>query len=123
MPFERPADNVSVAPFTTLGIGGPARWFARAASVEDVVAASRWRDAPVFVLGGGSNLVVSDEGFDGVMVLIAIQGIVATAARTDTRVSAVAGESWDELVSFGARIDHPVEEIGGVWTAVLDEAS
>jgi UDP-N-acetylmuramate dehydrogenase len=103
VPFERPADNVSVAPFTTLGIGGPARWFARAASVEDVVAASRWRDAPVFVLGGGSNLVVSDEGFDGVMVLIAIQGIVATAAGTDTRVSAGAGESWDGLVSFAVK--------------------
>lgn len=103
MPFERPADNVSLAPYTTLGIGGPARWFARAASVEDVVAASRWRDAPLFVLGGGSNLVMSDEGFDGVVVLIAIQGIVATAAGSDTRVSAGAGESWDGLVSFAVK--------------------
>jgi len=103
VPFERPADNVSLAPFTTLGVGGPARWFARAASVEDLVAASRWRDAPLFVLGGGSNLVVSDEGFDGVVVLIAIQGIVTTAAGPDTRVSAGAGESWDGFVSFAVK--------------------
>jgi UDP-N-acetylmuramate dehydrogenase len=94
---------VSLAPFTTLGVGGPARWFARAASVEEVVAASRWRDAPLFVLGGGSNLVVSDEGFDGVVVLIAIQGIVATAAGGDTLVSAGAGEPWDGLVSFAVK--------------------
>ena len=100
MPFDPPQENVPLAPLTTLGIGGAARWFARATSVEQVIAASAWRDAPVLVLGGGSNLVVSDEGFHGLVLHIGITGIRATPRGGDMMVSAGAGESWDGLVEF-----------------------
>ena len=61
-------ENKPLAPFTTFGIGGPARWFAEATSEDDVAEAAAWageRGVPLFVLGGGSNLLVSDAGFDG----------------------------------------------------------
>jgi UDP-N-acetylmuramate dehydrogenase len=96
--FERPEEHVPLAPLTTLGVGGSARWFVDARTVRDVGEASTWRDLPLFVLGGGSNLVVSDDGFDGIVVHIAISGIEATASGTATRLSAGAGESWDRVV-------------------------
>ena len=59
-------ESVPLAPRTTLGLGGPARFFAQAASRGEMLAALRWaadREFPVFILGGGSNLVVGDAGF------------------------------------------------------------
>jgi UDP-N-acetylmuramate dehydrogenase len=105
VPFDRPQEHVALAPLTTLGIGGRARWFARATNVEHVVAASGWRGAPLFVLGGGSNLVVSDEGFDGLVLQIALTGITATLRGEEMIVSAGAGESWDGLVEFAVARD------------------
>ena len=61
-------ENQPLAPFTTFGIGGPARWFVAAQSEDDIVEACAWsrdRGIPLFVLGGGSNLLVSDAGFPG----------------------------------------------------------
>ena len=71
-------ENVPLAPLTTLQIGGPARFFVRAASEEQVVeafdiVASRGMD--VFVLGGGSNLLIADGGFDGLVIQVAISGV------------------------------------------------
>jgi UDP-N-acetylmuramate dehydrogenase len=106
--FERPRDNVPLAPLTTLGIGGPARWLARATRVEHVRGASGWHDAhdaPLFVLGGGSNLVVADEGFDGLVLHIAIQGVTAALRGEQMIVAAGAGESWDSLVDFAVKRD------------------
>jgi UDP-N-acetylmuramate dehydrogenase len=96
---ERPQENVVLAPFTTLGIGGPARWFARATRVEDLTAASR-QGQSVLVLGGGSNLVVADEGFDGLVLHIVIGGVRTDVRGEDVIVTAGAGESWDGLVEF-----------------------
>ena len=73
-------ENKPLAPFTTFGIGGPARWFAEAASEEDVAEAAAWaeeRGVPLFVLGGGSNLLVSDAGFDGLVLHVGLRGIAA----------------------------------------------
>ena len=100
MSFDRPQENVPLAPLTTLGIGGAARWFARATRVEHVAAASGWRGAPLLVLGGGSNLVVSDEGFDGLVLHIGITGIKAALRGGEMIVSAGAGDSWDGFVEF-----------------------
>ena len=61
-------ENVPLAPLTTLGVGGNARFFVKTqsvAEVEQAVAFARNRELELFVLGGGSNLVVSDRGFDG----------------------------------------------------------
>jgi UDP-N-acetylmuramate dehydrogenase len=102
VPFE-PAAAVPLAPLTTIGVGGQARWFARARSAADVAAAHEWADArgvPLFVLGGGSNLVVADEGFDGLVLQIALNGVHASTQGEDTIVRAGAGEPWDALVAF-----------------------
>lgn len=106
-------ENVPLAPLTTLGIGGAAHYFIRAETEEDVIAAlahARENDLKVFVLGGGSNLLVSDDGFNGLVLQVALKGIIGGNAsvneRADdacgtlvhTRVSARAGEDWDGFV-------------------------
>ncbi|HEY3989079.1 MAG TPA: UDP-N-acetylmuramate dehydrogenase [Acidobacteriaceae bacterium] len=90
--------GVSLAPFTTFEIGGPAAWFADAASEEDIEVAVDFaasRELRLFVLGGGSNVLVSDAGFDGLVLHIALRGI----EREGTVLSAAAGEDWDALVA------------------------
>jgi UDP-N-acetylmuramate dehydrogenase len=93
-----------LAPLTTLGIGGPARWFAEARSEEDVAEAAEWargRGVRLFVLGGGSNLLVADKGFDGLVLRVGLKGIRVRegVAGSDERVYEVAaGEAWDALV-------------------------
>ena len=98
MHVDRLEEQVALAPFTTLGIGGPARRFARATHVDHLLAASRSEGEPLFVLGGGSNLVISDEGFNGLVLQIAIGGVTTTREGEDVIVTAGAGESWDSLV-------------------------
>ncbi len=103
MPFDRPQERVPLAPLSTLGIGGPARWLGRATTATEVAAAHEWaaaHGAPMFVLGGGSNLVIADEGFDGLVLHVAITGVQAAGNGADTIISAGAGESWDDLVAF-----------------------
>ena len=93
--------NVPLAPLGTLGVGGSARWFFRAERAEDVAAARQWceeQNIPWFVLGGGSNVVVADSGFDGLVLHIAITGQSTTTEGDDSLVTAGAGESWDALV-------------------------
>ncbi len=71
-------ENKPLAPFTTFGIGGPARWFVEAASEDQIVEAIDWareHGVPLFVLGGGSNLLVSDAGFNGLVLRVALRGI------------------------------------------------
>ncbi|GAA3142922.1 UDP-N-acetylmuramate dehydrogenase [Planomonospora alba] len=89
--------GVRLAPYTTLGLGGPARAFVEAGSAEELVELVAEADRtgePVLVLGGGSNLVVSDEGFDGLVVRVASRGVAADGDL----VTAAAGEDWDALV-------------------------
>jgi len=86
-----------LAPLTTLGVGGPARWFAEAASEAEIVAGSDWargRGVPLFVLGGGSNVLVADAGFDGLVLHIGLKGI----ERDGELFRIAAGEAWDEFV-------------------------
>ena len=95
-------ENVPLAPLTTLGVGGNARFFAEAKTADDVDAAvdfSHARELALLVLGGGSNLVVSDRGFDGLVLHIAIEGI--TEAQRGERVlfDVGAGVDWDDFVS------------------------
>jgi UDP-N-acetylmuramate dehydrogenase len=95
-------DAQPLAPLTTLGVGGPARWLLRARTVADVERAHRWSTssgAPLFILGGGSNLVVADEGFDGLVVHVDVRGRDHAREGTDTLVIVGAGESWDETVA------------------------
>src|SRR5215210_7073097 len=75
---ESLSENVPLAPLTTLGIGGPARFFAECVSGETLIAGVKWaRDEglPLFVLGGGSNIVIGDSGFSGLVLRNSIRGI------------------------------------------------
>ena len=98
-------EDVALAPFTTFGIGGPARYFATArteADVEQAVAFARGQSLPLFVLGGGSNLLVRDTGFTGLVIHIAISGIERPA---DDLLDVGAGESWDALVDYAIALN------------------
>jgi UDP-N-acetylmuramate dehydrogenase len=100
-----PRENVPLAPFTTLGIGGPARFYTRAEDAGALAAALDWadrRDVPVLILGGGSNLVLSDEGHPGLVVHLAMRGVAARPSGDGMEVTAAAGEQWDALVAFAA---------------------
>ncbi len=96
-------EATALAPLTTFGIGGPARWFARVETEAELLAACRWsreRQAALFVLGGGSNVLVSDRGFDGLVLQIGLRGIVEQQGPGGKRLFQVAaGEDWDALVT------------------------
>jgi len=95
-------EAVPLAPQTTLGIGGAARWFLEARTTEDIELAHRWsasRSLALFVLGGGSNLVVADSGFEGLIVRIAVRGCEWGSDAGDTILTAGAGEPWDAVVA------------------------
>ena len=90
---------------TTLGIGGPARYFAECASGERLAAGVEWareRALPLFVLGGGSNIVVADTGFQGLVLRNAIRGIEIALEGNRVILTAGAGEEWDPLVAYCA---------------------
>jgi UDP-N-acetylmuramate dehydrogenase len=95
-------ENLPLAPFTTFGIGGPARWFIEAsteAEVLDAVTFARERALPLFVLGGGSNLLVSDAGFAGVVLYNALKGVASAENKGFRDYQVAAGEDWDRFVS------------------------
>jgi len=95
--------DVPLAPLSTLGVGGPARHYVEARDTETLREGLRWaaeRGLPVFVLGGGSNVVIADEGFAGLVVHVRLHGIEATAAEGHVDVRAGAGEEWDPLVQL-----------------------
>jgi UDP-N-acetylmuramate dehydrogenase len=97
-------ENVPLAPLTTFRLGGPARFFLEAKSVREVqeaVAFARSKNLPLFILGGGSNLLVADRGWRGLVVKVAILGIDRRSREVDGKVlfDVGAGESWDDFVS------------------------
>jgi UDP-N-acetylmuramate dehydrogenase len=105
-------ENVTLATYTTFRIGGPARWFAEAVSEPDILTAvefARERGIPLFVLGGGSNLLVSDAGFDGLVLRIGLRGMSQRFEGDCLHFEVAAGESWDEFVSLAVG-----EDCGGI---------
>jgi UDP-N-acetylmuramate dehydrogenase len=94
--------QVRLAEHTTLRLGGPAAHFVEAQTEPELVQAVSDADLagePLLVLGGGSNLVVADEGFPGTVVRVGVTGTHVTAAEAGAvRVTAAAGEDWDGLV-------------------------
>lgn len=99
-------ENVPLAPLTTLQVGGAARYFAELKREDEVREAAQFakaRDLPLFVLGGGSNLVIADSGWPGLVLKIAIGGITSPRAN-DAPGNAVlfsvgAGVNWDDFVA------------------------
>ncbi len=99
-------EHVPLAPLTTLGLGGPARFFVRARDRAEIEAALRWaaqRELPTFILGEGSNLVVGDAGFSGVVVQPAARGQTWTETEDGFAVRVAAGEPWDDVVAESVR--------------------
>jgi UDP-N-acetylmuramate dehydrogenase len=96
-------ENVALAPLTTLKVGGPARYFIEAQSISEVseaVAFSQSKNLPLFVLGGGSNLVISDAGWPGLVLKVGITGINHRHGHDEVVFEAGAGEDWDKFVGL-----------------------
>ncbi len=102
--------HVPLAPLTSFGIGGPAQYLVRAESESDIEDALEWarsRSLAVFVLGGGSNLLISDEGFPGLVLQPLLRGIErqdissgSDAGADLVELRAAAGEDWDAFVAY-----------------------
>src|SRR3989338_4218634 len=106
-------ENVPLAPLTTFFIGGPARYFVRVKTIEELKQSldyARDQNLATLILGGGSNVLVSDAGFDGLVIKIEMAGVerlpAGKAGDGDTLI-AEAGESWDRLVERAVA--------GGLW--------
>lgn len=95
-------ENATLAPLTTLGVGGNARFFVRAGDVSDVeqaVVFASEKELPLFVLGGGSNVVVSDQGWAGLVLQIGIPGIQESQKHGKALFDVGAGTNWDHFVA------------------------
>jgi len=103
-----PQQNVPLAPLTTIGIGGPARFFFRATSVDEIREALAWaraRSLETFILGGGSNLLIADAGFDGVVIHVDLRGVTVESEDEYAMVKVAAGEPWDAFVARAVEND------------------
>ena len=111
-------ENVSLAPLTTMKVGGPARYFVESktiAEVQGAVAFARSRNLPLFVLGGGSNLVVSDAGWPGLVMKVGITGIDERNENGKAIFDVGAGEEWDKFAARAvARNCTGVECLSGI---------
>ncbi len=113
-------ENIPLAPRTTLRVGGPARYFAEARCDDDVSAAvefARTRNLPLFVLGGGSNLVIADSGWPGLVLHVGIDTLAfkTSGNNVDVIFTAGAGLEWDALVAEAvARNCAGVECLSGI---------
>jgi UDP-N-acetylmuramate dehydrogenase len=99
----RTQENIPLAPLTTFRVGGPARYFVDAHSeheVSEAVAFAFARKLPLFVLGGGSNLLVSDEGWPGLVLKVSLAGVEFEGDHQKMLFHAGAGENWDDLVAL-----------------------
>ncbi len=99
----RVLSNVSLQELTTLRLGGVARFFCRVTSIEELreaLAYAKEHQLPHFIVGGGSNILFSDDGFPGLVIRMDIKGRhYEEDSKGDARVTAGAGEVWDELVA------------------------
>ncbi len=94
-------EQVPLAPLTTLGVGGPARYFAEARSeseVREAIEFARSRALSLFVLGGGSNVLVADAGFNGLVLKVDLRGVERAVVGDDVTFRVAAGEDWDAFV-------------------------
>ena len=96
-------ENIALAPLTTFQVGGPARYFIEAHAEHEVMEAVAFalaRHLPLFVLGGGSNLVVADEGWPGLVLKVSLRGVEFEGDLEKMLFCAGAGENWDDLVAL-----------------------
>ncbi len=132
-------ENIPLAPYTTFGIGGNAEFFTVVSSKEDlfeVLSFAEQRNIPFFILGGGSNILITDRGIKGLVIKIDLRGIHFEAQGDDILVTALAGEGWDAFVEYcvahewwgvenlslipGTVGASPVQNIGAYGLEVMD---
>src|SRR5712691_8879814 len=92
--------NVPLAPLTTLGIGGPVKFFVEVTNLDQIREAFEWAKSkrePLLVLAGGSNVLIADEGFNGLVMHLALRGITTEG---DGAIKVAAGEPWDFFVAM-----------------------
>ncbi len=95
--------NTPLAPFTTFNVGGRADYFCIArsyADIEKAVAFAKEKGIPILPLGEGSNILVSDEGFRGLVMKVELYGVETRERADEIEVVAGAGEVWDDLVAL-----------------------
>ncbi len=111
-------ENIPLSSLTTLKVGGGARYVATCETAEDVreaVGFARERSLPYYALGEGSNVLASDRGFAGVVILVRIPGIAIETDATRARLTAGAGVSWDEVVRAAAAVPAwGIENLAGI---------
>jgi len=97
-----PVTGVRLAPYTTLHLGGPARELIEIDDEDELVgavAAADTRSEPLLVLGGGSNLVIGDDGFAGTALAVRTRGVAVKRNQASVvTLEVAAGEPWDDLV-------------------------
>lgn len=111
-------ENVPLAPLTSLQLGGPARYFAEAHDEDEAGAAvdfAKTRNLPLFVLGGGSNVVVADAGWPGMVLRIVIDGLTGESSGDTTLFTVGAGHEWDTFVGHAVAQDcQGIECLSGI---------
>lgn len=111
-------ENISLKEYTTFKIGGNAKYFCEVVSEEELIEAVEFaqnKNVPIFILGGGSNILVSDAGFSGLVIKMNLQGISYEPEGNKVVVKAFAGVSWDGLVKD--TVDHNLyglENLSGI---------
>jgi UDP-N-acetylmuramate dehydrogenase len=114
----KPEEHIFLREYTTFKIGGEAKYFFRAKSIEDVreaVGFAHENSFPIFVLGGGSNLLVSDLGFQGVVIKNEILGLEFIEEGDFVLAKAGAGENWDSFVdACVSRELYGLENLSGI---------
>jgi UDP-N-acetylmuramate dehydrogenase len=104
--------SVPLGPLTTIGIGGPARLYLRASSVDEIREALRWAEEQgerVLILAGGSNMLIDDAGFDGLVLHVDLRGITVESEDEYATVRVGAGEPWDAFVAMA---------VGNGWAGI-----
>ncbi|MDP3997253.1 MAG: UDP-N-acetylmuramate dehydrogenase [bacterium] len=132
--------NILLAEHTTIGLGGAARYFARCDTVNKIIEALHFaldHKLRLHILSGGSNTIFSDDGFDGLVIKIDLQGVeFSDTSNNQVLVTAAAGESWDNFVTACVKHDlagleclsgipgnvggTPVQNVGAYGQAVSD---
>ncbi len=119
-------EHVPLAPFTTFGIGGEASFFTRVRGVEEIkeaLAFAKEKDLQVCMLGGGSNTLFDDAGFQGLVIKVEIAGVELERDGITALLIAGAGESWDAVVARAVRenlwgvenLSNIPGTVGGAW--------
>ncbi len=107
-------ENIALAPYTTFRLGGKARFFVTVKNIDDIseaISFAKEKSLPVFILGGGSNVLVGDEGFAGVVIKIEVSGV----EQEGNMITAGAGENWDELVAYAVEKNlWGIENLSGI---------